>query len=95
MHLILNATVHAPELLEKLNKELGQDFEIHIEGELCPSCRRTYDELLRKYEGDWTRVIDHIVVRRFLARNNQAPFERGQYVRDRRRHESAPAITER
>jgi serine protein kinase len=54
------------ELIEKLNAEHGQDFEIHVEGELCPSCRRHYDDMLRRHEGDWAKVMEHIVVRRLV-----------------------------
>jgi serine protein kinase len=51
---------------EQINKEHGQDHQVTIEGDLCPPCRYNYDSLLRRYEGDWTRVMDHIVVRRLL-----------------------------
>ncbi len=55
-----------PAFLERFNAEHGKEYEVRIEGDLCPSCRWTYDELLRKHEGDWTAVMDHIVVRRLL-----------------------------
>jgi len=40
--------------------------EIFIEGNLCPFCRRNYDELIRRYDGDWTELISHIKVRRLI-----------------------------
>ncbi|HVY62469.1 MAG TPA: serine protein kinase, partial [Planctomycetota bacterium] len=39
---------------------------IAIDGDLCPSCRMNYRELLRKFEGDWTRVIENVQVRRLV-----------------------------
>ncbi|NIM19453.1 MAG: serine protein kinase [Candidatus Latescibacteria bacterium] len=39
---------------------------IHIEGELCPACRFQFTELLSGYNGDWTKVIEHVQVRRLI-----------------------------
>ncbi|UCG53293.1 MAG: serine protein kinase [Candidatus Latescibacterota bacterium] len=39
---------------------------VRIEGELCPSCRYQFSELLGRYNGDWTKVIDHVQVRRLV-----------------------------
>jgi serine protein kinase len=39
---------------------------VRIEGELCPSCRYQFNDLMKRYGGDWTRVIDHIQVRRLV-----------------------------
>jgi len=33
-------------------------------GDLCPYCRFTYQQLLRRYNGNWEQVVDHIQVRR-------------------------------
>ncbi len=41
-------------------------YRIQIEGDLCPSCRMNYRELLKKYEGDWWRVVEHVQVRRLV-----------------------------
>ncbi len=35
-------------------------------GDLCPFCRYTYEELLKKYQGDWEKVMGHIRVRRLI-----------------------------
>lgn len=35
-----------------------------VEGDLCPFCRFTQNQLLDRYEGDWTRVMEHVRVRR-------------------------------
>jgi serine protein kinase len=42
------------------------EYRVRIDGELCPFCRQEYRELSEKYHGDWTRVIQHIQVRRLL-----------------------------
>ncbi|MBU4485272.1 serine protein kinase [bacterium] len=54
------------DVLDKINKKLPADNKIHVEGELCPSCRYIYAELLRVYDGDWLKVMEHIKVRRMI-----------------------------
>jgi serine protein kinase len=39
---------------------------VRIEGDLCPSCRYQFTELMKRNGGDWTRVIDNIQVRRLV-----------------------------
>ncbi|MDO8495306.1 MAG: serine protein kinase [bacterium] len=40
---------------------------IFVEGSLCPACRQNFRELLRSYDGDWTKVItNHIKVYRLI-----------------------------
>ncbi len=56
-----------PGVEEQLNK--GRDehqFRVHIEGELDPFCRFMYHQRLRKYDGDWTRVVRDVRVRRVI-----------------------------
>ncbi|MFA5810723.1 MAG: serine protein kinase [bacterium] len=59
-----------PELRDKvlteLNKKLSEDQRVIIEGDLCPNCRYIYRELFRFYDGDWSKVIDHVNVRRII-----------------------------
>jgi len=51
----------------RLNSRIkDSDKQIKIEGELCPSCRFQFSELLEKYNGDWAKVIDHIQTRRLI-----------------------------
>ncbi|MFN8548201.1 MAG: serine protein kinase [Candidatus Eisenbacteria bacterium] len=50
--------------MNEISAACGQ--EIFIEGNLCPFCRRNYDELIRRYDGDWTELISHIRVRRLI-----------------------------
>ena len=53
-------------VLAKLNEELGESMMVHVEGSLDPFCRRMFDDLLLKYEGDWRKVMEHIKVRRLI-----------------------------
>ncbi|MBI1850922.1 MAG: serine protein kinase [Planctomycetes bacterium] len=52
--------------LDKLNQGAGLEYKIPVEGSLCPACRRTYNELLKRYGGDWHRVMNHVKVRRLV-----------------------------
>ncbi len=42
------------------------DYRVKITGELCPFCRFMYSDRLKKYDGDWTRVIQDVRVKRLL-----------------------------
>jgi serine protein kinase len=54
------------EVLDMLNESLPPEQRISVEGELDPFCRRTFDEFLKKYDGEWQKVMNHIVVKRLL-----------------------------
>ena len=54
------------QVLDEINKRLDRTYKLAITGDLNPFCRRNYNELLRRYNGDWERVLDHVVVRRLL-----------------------------
>jgi serine protein kinase len=54
------------EILAQLNADLPEDRQIRIEGDLDPFCRKTFEDLLLKYEGNWRKVLEHIVVRRLV-----------------------------
>ena len=55
-----------PAVLEKLSSGKKEAERVSVQGELCPACRQIYRELLRKYDGEWTKIIDHITVRRLI-----------------------------
>ncbi|MBM3999834.1 MAG: serine protein kinase [Planctomycetes bacterium] len=42
------------------------DYQVRTRGDLDPFCRFMYEQQLRKYDGDWTRVVEHVRVRRVL-----------------------------
>ncbi|MFN0018956.1 MAG: PrkA family serine protein kinase, partial [Pirellulaceae bacterium] len=53
------------EVLLGINGGKGEeDFKVRIVGELCPYCRFMYSERLKKYSGDWTKVIGDVRVKR-------------------------------
>ncbi|QDT63076.1 PrkA family serine protein kinase [Calycomorphotria hydatis] len=50
-----------------LNEGLGEDDPlIEISGEVCPLSRYVFNERLEAAGGDWTKVVDQIVVKRLL-----------------------------
>ncbi len=54
------------DVLDMINKDLDELHQIRIEGDLDPFCRKMYDDLLVRYDGDWSKVMDHIVVKRLI-----------------------------
>jgi serine protein kinase len=54
------------QVLAELNQSLPDDQKIVVEGELCPACRFVYHELMEKYQGDWTQVLNHVRVKRVI-----------------------------
>jgi serine protein kinase len=57
---------HRERFLAQLNDGRPDDEQIRIVGDLCPVCRYHFRELMRRYDGDWSRVVQHIRVRRLL-----------------------------
>ncbi|MES2793172.1 MAG: serine protein kinase, partial [Planctomycetota bacterium] len=41
-------------------------YHVEINGDLCPLCRFMYNERLQKADGDWTKVVKDIVVKRLI-----------------------------
>ncbi len=67
LHLVPNE--FRAELAEGLNVEAAgheHPYPIAIEGDLCPFCRQTFNERMAKYDGDWSRVLDDIRIRRLI-----------------------------
>ncbi len=54
------------EVLDRINGDLPENRRIRMEGHLDPFCRKMFDDLQVKYDGDWTKVMDHIVVQRLI-----------------------------
>ncbi|HVP11794.1 MAG TPA: serine protein kinase [Phycisphaerae bacterium] len=54
------------EVIAKLNEMLPSEQALSLEGDLDPFCRRTFADFLRQYDGDWKKVMDHVVVRRLI-----------------------------
>ncbi|RME50595.1 MAG: serine protein kinase [Caldilineae bacterium] len=54
------------EFVTHFNQDRPDEEHIQIEGNLCPFCRYNYQDLMRRYNGDWTQMVRHIRVRRFV-----------------------------
>ena len=48
------------------NTKDGNNPLAHIQGDLCPSCRFTYRELMAASGGDWGKVIERVSVKRLI-----------------------------
>jgi serine protein kinase len=56
-----------PDVVARLNADRPADaYHVRITGELCPFCRYVYNDRLRVYGGDWTRVVQDVRVKRLL-----------------------------
>jgi len=53
-------------VLDAINREQSEGQDIRIDGDLDPFCRKNYNDLLFAYDGNWRKVMDHIVVRRII-----------------------------
>ena len=62
LHLI--PLVYRTAVLAELNKTHSKFDQIEIHGDLCPACRFVFNEQLQKADGDWTKVIEQIKVKR-------------------------------
>jgi serine protein kinase len=51
---------------ERFNEGRPSEEHIAIVGDLCPVCRYNYRDLMRRYDGDWSKMIRHIRVRRLV-----------------------------
>ncbi|MBK9259198.1 MAG: serine protein kinase [Polyangiaceae bacterium] len=41
-------------------------FQVRIDGELDPACRFIFNRLMERYGGDWSKVMQHVRVRRLV-----------------------------
>ncbi len=52
------------QVLDQLNAKLRAAYELAVPGDLCPSCRRNFNERMQRHGGDWHQVVDQVRVRR-------------------------------
>ncbi len=52
--------------VEEMNRGRKDGHRVSIEGDLCPPTEYIFKQLMNHYDGDWTRVIDHVQVVRLL-----------------------------
>jgi serine protein kinase len=51
----------------ELNRRMdSRDYRITGTGNLCPFCRKTFQDLLAQYDGNWEKLIRHVVVKRLM-----------------------------
>ncbi len=51
----------------EINRRIeGREYRIVNTGNLCPFCRKTYQDLMTQYDGNWERLIRHVVVKRLI-----------------------------
>ncbi len=53
-------------VLAKINEDLEDGLQLRIDGALDPFCRKIFEDLLVRHDGDWRKVIDHVRVRRII-----------------------------
>lgn len=51
---------------EELSKGRKGEYKVKILGDLNPASRYMFTELMKHYEGDWNKVIQHVRVRRLV-----------------------------
>ncbi|MCZ6698019.1 MAG: serine protein kinase, partial [Planctomycetota bacterium] len=54
------------DVLASLNESLPPEQQIVVEGDLDPFCRKTCNDLLKQYDGNWRKVLGHIKVKRLI-----------------------------
>ncbi|MCX7702827.1 MAG: serine protein kinase [Planctomycetota bacterium] len=54
------------DVLGKINATGRARYRIDIEGDLCPACRWYYRYYMNKYDGDWMKLVENVVVRRIV-----------------------------
>ncbi|MFT7677757.1 MAG: serine protein kinase [Planctomycetota bacterium] len=64
--LLLIPAARRKDLCQRLSTKLRAEYELHLEGELDPVSRFYYAQLMERYSGDWTKVVSHVRVRRFV-----------------------------
>jgi serine protein kinase len=52
--------------IEEINKGSKETYKINIRGEVNPADRFILNAYMKKYEGDWTKVMQHIRIKRLL-----------------------------
>ena len=54
------------QICNELSDTSDVDFDINVKGDLCPYCRFMFTQRMEKYEGDWSRVIQDVRVKRIV-----------------------------
>ncbi len=52
--------------LTQFNEDRPEEERVRIVGDLCPACRYNFKEMMLRYSGDLSKVLNHIRVRRLV-----------------------------
>jgi serine protein kinase len=63
--LVLPVEMRQP-IFDELNRGSKGEFRVHVSGELCPPSRWIFKSLMDRYNGDITKVLNHVRVRRLV-----------------------------
>ncbi len=55
-----------PKVFEQLGLNKNLPYPVQIRGDLNPACRFIFRELMKHYNGDWSKVMKHIAVKRLV-----------------------------
>jgi len=56
-----------PGTFAELSKKGPEGFKIPVTGDLCPPCRFIFQQYMKRYDGDWAKVVEnHIRVNRLV-----------------------------
>ncbi len=53
-------------LLVELQKKAKVEYTLKVDGDLCPFCRKYYNDYLRECAGDWFKLIEKVKIRRVI-----------------------------
>jgi serine protein kinase len=54
-------------IYDEINRRLdGKEYRVVPTGNLCPFCRKNYQDLMTANDGNWEKVLRHVVVRRLI-----------------------------
>jgi serine protein kinase len=56
---------------QRLNRKLRAEYDLRIEGDLDPVSRFYYEALMERYDGNWSKTVAHVRVRRFTLDESQ------------------------
>ena len=51
-------------VIDEINKRNTGGYRVQVEGELCPFCRKYFNDYLVKFNGDWHKVIEQVQLQR-------------------------------
>ncbi len=64
LHLLPEAS--RQDFLAMINSRREEGHRIVVEGDLCPACRFIFQHLMSRYQGDISKVLDHVRVKRLI-----------------------------